>query len=164
MCIRDRSITPPINVIRTRRRAIRRRFWSLMLLVVLLALAVVIIREPLAKRELQTFVADVGHRIIYFQSTHKRLPTQHELLSWDIDSRNASLESLDYAPTKILPDSPPDTILLATKNPRKFHFIASGHAALQIDGQVTWLTPKQLAEKLTDREKLYNAAQLKPDH
>lgn len=155
--------TPPINIIKTRRRAIRRRFWLLMLLAAILALAAFVIREPLAKRDLQAFVADVGHRIIYFQTTHKRLPTQHELLSWDISSRNASLESLDYAPTKILPDSPPDTVVLATKEPRKFHFIASGHATLQIDGQVAWLTPEELAQKITDREKHYNAAQLKPN-
>ncbi len=147
-----------------RKQIIRRRFWSLMLLAVLLALATFMIREPLAKRELQLFMADVGHRIIHFQSTHNRLPTRHELLSWDISSRNANLESLDYAPTKIMPDSPPDTILLATQNSRKFHFLPSGHAALQIDGQVTWLTPEELAEKITDREKHYNAAQLKQNH
>ncbi|MBN2210652.1 MAG: hypothetical protein JW709_04575 [Sedimentisphaerales bacterium] len=156
------STMPAKTITKSRRRTIRRRFWLLMLLVVVLCLAVLVIREPLAKQELLSFMDDVGQHIIYFQTTHKRLPTQNELLSWKIYSRNAGLESLDYAPTKILPDSPEDTILLAMKEPRKFHFIQSGHAVLQIDGQVKWLTPEQLAEKLRDREKHYNAAQFNP--
>lgn len=147
------------NAFRSRRKTTRKRLSYLLLTTLVMVGTVWVLREPMARREMLSGMGQLGHHITYYQTTHKKLPSTDDILSFNIYSRSLSLTGIQYQPDHILPNSPPETIL-ANSPLREFNLLPSGHAVLRVDGQTEWLRPADLAARLTDRQKRFNAARL----
>jgi hypothetical protein len=123
-------------------------------LAIVLIGVMVVGREPLARKEVLNTLRQVGEQVKAFEAAHGRLPGRTELLNFQLTSRY-NWANIDYDPLRIVPDSPPDTVL-AYLPARHFRLRGDWHGVLLRDYTALWLSPAELQQKLDEREQRYN--------
>jgi len=144
------------RVHRIRAYTMRRRTLLTIIAAVLVLLIAFIIREPLTKADRIHALEELGARIMARKAQTGRWPSRSETLLMNVYARTVSLKNTSYDPTRLLPDSPDDTVVAYTPYAH-FYFITPGHAVLTLDGKVQWWSADRLNQALRERERRYNA-------
>jgi hypothetical protein len=141
----------------------RRRLWRTLLMSIVLGAILVALsfgfREFIGRNEYKRTMGELGTQVAQYKAAHGHLPSYGEVMQFKLQGRGPRLEMIVYEDNYITEGAPGDTPLAYTPL-RKQYFLRSGHAVLQLDGQVRWLTDEDLQRKLTERNRRYNAEAL----
>lgn len=126
------------------------------ILVLFLLVVLLFGRDRLARQEYHKTLQSLSHQLDTFKSQHQSLPTQEQFQQFEIQSRNLNMSQLTYQMAQIVPDSPPESILVHTPILHsRFH--PSGCGIIRLDGQVQWLNAQDFQEKLAKDQQFYRS-------
>lgn len=142
----------------SRRTVFLRRLILPLLGIMLLSGFILIGRDWTNRREYLASLAELQQRIADFQREHHRLPHGDEVKAFTLNSRLKAFD-IRYDASHLLDDSPGD-VPLAYSARLNLRFLPSGHAVLDISGQVHWMGTETLNEKIQKRDRHWNASLL----
>ena len=145
---------------RMRRRKLARRRLRLLRMVgvpllaaTALVLLVLVLRDFTNRNDRLAFLRELHEQVQMFEEKHGRLPTTEQVNRFSLAGR-VSIEAVVYEADRVLPDSPHSTILAYTPE-LDTTFVRGGHAILTRGGNVAWVSPEELQNRLLLRDQHY---------
>ena len=148
----------PVVVRRRRRSSFLRRLIMSGVCAILLIIVIMVGKDWLGRNEYLHSMGQLARHIEDFKQQHRYLPSHEQVLKFKSNAR-VNFTKIEYDPTRLPKNAPPET-LLAHLPLHKMTFLPSGHASIDLGGNVHWLSEQELQEKMQLREKLYHAEML----
>jgi hypothetical protein len=118
-----------------------------------LVLMVLVLRDFTNRNDRLALLRQLDQQLRAFEDKHGTLPTAEQVSRFSLEGR-LSVEAVIYEPDRVLPSSPDSTILAYTSE-LDTRFVNGGHAILTRGGNIAWVSPEELQDRLLLREQHY---------
>lgn len=143
------------KLIRSRRSNLLRMLILPLVVTAGVILLVFVLREVMDRQVHVHAMNTLAQQVSEFRQRENRLPSEKEFSKLE-RPRRVSEGNVEYGGAYVLEDSPSDTVLAHTRA-RGFRFIEDGHAVLDLEGNVAWVSRQRLRDMLKEREQRFNA-------